>query len=321
MPLTRKQNVLLAIVGVMVLGVGVLLAPWVMIAIGFGLEAWSKERAHQAFAPKSLVEAVQFDLATPAMVTSFLDKGEMINQMVDMGNGLKWPLIHAAVNSGNPEVVRLLLHKGAKIEEAGLWTCLRMGNERMARLLIEEGAPLIGAQPDADLDVGPEPIQAATMGHQAWAVKLLLEKGADLRIRNQRKDLLLHLSLENESMSGGPVSDSLETTRVLLAAHADVDLLGMGDYTPLAWAGQNGKTDEARLLLAAGAKVDGPAGIAVTPLALAVRHCRPETAALLLSKGASRAAKTEDNLPLREGACYAGYPEESDRRKIAELLR
>ena len=107
----------------------------------------------------------------------------------------------------------------------------------------------------------------------------------------------------------------------LMAAHADVDLLGMGDYTPLAWAGQNGKTDEARLLLAAGAKVDGPAGIAVTPLALAVRHCRPETAALLLSKGASRAAKTEDNLPLREGACYAGYPEESDRRKIAELLR
>ena len=236
MALTRNKNIVLGCLGAMVLGVCVLLAPWVMIGISFALDAWSKERAHQAYVPKNLAEAARFDLATEAMVTKFLDAGEKVDQMVDMGNGQSWPLIRAATNSGNPEVVRLLLRRGAKVEQAGLWTCLRMGNEKMARLLIEEGAPLIGAQPDADLDVGPEPIQAATMGHQAWAVKLLLDKGADLRIRNQRKDLLLHLSLENESMSGGPVSDSLETTQVLLAAHADVDLLGMGDYTP--WPGQ-----------------------------------------------------------------------------------
>lgn len=38
----------------------------------------------------------------------------------------------------------------------------------MARALIAEGAPLVGAQPDADLNIGPEPIQGAVVGHQAW---------------------------------------------------------------------------------------------------------------------------------------------------------
>jgi ankyrin repeat protein len=320
--LTRNQNILLAIFGSMALAVCVLLAPWVMIGIGFALEGVSKEGAHRNFVPKNLVEAAMFDLATPAMVTQFLDAGEKIDQMVDVGNGRKWPLIRAAAtDGGNEEVVRLLLHRGAKIEEAGLWTCLNLGNESMARVLIEEGAPLTGAQPDADLDIGPEPIQAAVAGHQAWAVKFLLEKGANLHVRNRREDLLLNLSLENESMNGGPVSDSLETTQALLAAGADVDLPGMRGYTPLAWAGENGKLDEAKLLLAAGAKVDGPPDIPVTPLALAVRHCRPEVAALLLSKGASRAVKTEEGLSLREGACYAGYPDKSDQQKIADLLR
>ena len=321
MPLTRNQNIVLGCAGAFVLGVCLLLAPWVMIGISFALDAWSKERAHRDFKPANLAEAARFDLATPEMVTPFLDKGEKIDQMVDMGNGLSWPLIRAAANSGNPEVVRLLIRRGAKAEQAGLWSCLRLGSENMARVLIEEGAPLTGGQADADLDIGPEPIQAAVMGHQAWAVKLMLEKGADVHVRNRRKDSLLHLSLENESMNGGPVSDSLETTKVLLAAGAEVDTLGMGDYTPLAWAGEHGKVDEAKLLLAAGARVDGPPGIAFTPLALAVRHCRPETAALFLSKGASRAVKTEDHLPLREGACYAGYPDDGDKRKIAELLR
>jgi len=320
--LTRKQNILLAIFGSMALAVCVFLAPWVMIGIGLALGDVSKVRAHKAFVPKNLAEAAKFDLATPAMVTPFLDTGEKIDQMVDVGNGQTWPLIQAAaVVGGNPEVVRLLLHHGAKIEEAGLWTCLRNGNEKMARVLIAEGAPLTGSQPDAELDIGPEPIQAAVMGHQAWAVKLLLEKGADLRARNRRQDLLLNLSLENESMNGGPVSDSLETTQVLLAAGADADVPGLGGRTPLSWAAEHGKLDEAKLLLAAGARLEGPGGATPTPFAVAVRHCRPETAALLLSKGASRAVKTEDGLPLREGACYAGYPDESDRRKIAELLR
>src|SRR5262245_32304973 len=111
MPLTRNQNIALAIVGALVLGVCILLAPWVMIGIGFALEDWSKEREHKAFVPKNLVEAVRFDLATPEMVAAFLDKGEKIDQMVDMGNGVSWTLIHAAVGGGNPEIVRLLLKR------------------------------------------------------------------------------------------------------------------------------------------------------------------------------------------------------------------
>ena len=322
--LTRKETVLVVIFGTLGLGFMVLIFPWILIGIGFALEDASKERAHRNYVPRNLAEAARFDLATPAMVTAFLDKGEKVDQMVDLGDGHTVPLIRAATASGTVEVARLLIKRGAKVDQAGLWSVLRggKGKEEMARMLIEEGAPLTGPQPDADLEMGAEPIQAAVMGHQAWAVKLLLEKGADKRVRNQRGEGLLDLSVENESMDNSPISNSLETTRVLLAAGGlDLNAKGLGEHTPLDWTAEHGKLDEARLLLDAGARVEGPPGRAYTPLGVAVAHCRPETAALLLSRGASRAGKTDNNLPLREGACYGGYPEESDRKKIAELLR
>src|SRR4029453_16896600 len=103
-------------------------------------------------------------------------------------------MIADACARGNVEVARLLLHRGAHIEDANIWSRARNGSEAITRRLVGEGASL-GSQPDYEDGIGPELLQAAAFGGQAWLVQLLAKKGADVQVVNGEGEGLLALAL------------------------------------------------------------------------------------------------------------------------------
>jgi ankyrin repeat protein len=300
---------------------GVFLVPWVFVCAVFVADDVSRDLALRRYRPTSLADAVTYKYATPEMVARFIDQGADVNQKVPGANGAApIPLIAAASASNNVDVARLLLHRGARIGDANLWSRARNGNEAMARMLIEEGASL-GRQPDYEEGIGPELLQAAAFGGQAWLVRLIVQKGGDVQVVTAFGDGLLGLALQSE------YHETLETAKALLAAGAHVNPLTSGETPPLYWAAYNGKLEEMDLLLAAGARAEAPVaravlkdlvlppGVSVTPLSVAVERCHYEAADRLLRRGASKSAVIYDGKSLMEGACYHKLDSDKARRE------
>ncbi len=199
--------------------VGVFLAPLVLMWAVFVAEDVSRDLALRRYQPTSLADAVAHKYATPAMVARFIDQGADVHQTVAGANGVTAiPLIAEASARDNVEVAQLLLQRGARVGDANLWSRARNGNEAMARMLIEHGASL-GGQPDYEESIGPELLQAAAFGGQAWLVRMIAQQGGDVQVVNAYGEGLLALALQSE------YHDSLETTKALLAAGAHVNPL------------------------------------------------------------------------------------------------
>jgi len=305
----------------------VVVGPWIILPLLFVLGDIQSDLALRRYQPTSLADAVAYKYATPELVKRFIDQGADVNQKIPGVNGVaSVPLIADASARGNVEVARLLLRRGAHIDDANLWSRARNGNEAMARMLIEEGARL-GRQPDYEEGIGPDLLQAAAFGGQAWLVQLIVQKGGDVQMVNAGGEGLLVLALQSE------YHDSLETTKALLAAGAHVNPLTAEETAPLYWAAYRGKLEEMDLLLAAGAQVDPhvargimrdlvlPPGVHVTPLSAAVEECHYEAAERLLRRGASKTAVIYDGKSLTEGACYHILEsEKAKREKMRALL-
>ena len=187
-------------IGCLVVGLlcAIVIGPWVIIWALLVAEDVSHNIALRRYTPTSLADAVAYQYATPDLVAGFIDRGADVNQTVAAGNGSPpIPLIADACARGNVDVARRLLHRGARIADANIWSCARNGNEDMTRMLVEEGARL-GRQPVYEDGIGPELIQAAAFGGQAWLVRLIAKKGADVQIVNTAGEGLLALALESE---------------------------------------------------------------------------------------------------------------------------
>jgi ankyrin repeat protein len=321
----KALKILGIIVGILL---AIVLGPWLIVAALWIAGDISQDIALRRYKPTSLADAVAYKYATPDVVAGFIDRGADVNQRIPGVNGAPpVPLIADACSRANVDVARLLLRRGAHIEEANIWSVARNGHEEMARMLVEEGASL-GRQPYFEDAIGPELIQAAAFGGQAWLVQLTAQKGADVQVVNSAGEGLLALALWSE------YHESLETTKALLAAKAHVNPLTDSETPPLYWAAYRGKLEEVDLLLAAGARPDPPvargvmqgltlpAGVGVTPLSAAVENCQYEVAERLLQHGASKkAAVIYDGKSLTEGACYHILDsDKAQRDRMRELL-
>jgi ankyrin repeat protein len=306
----------LAIVaGLLSLSCLVVVGPWVLIAILWELDKANKERELRHYQPTSLADAVGYKYTTPAMVASFIDQGGDVNQRVPYPTRPPVPLVQHAALLGNLEVTQLLLHRGAHVDEAGLWWCARLGQEAMARMLISEHASL-GRQQHFEKEIGPELLQAAVAGQQAWLVRQLLDSHADPHMRNERGEGLLSVVFKTEKAQN---EDTVPMVRLLLAAGVDPALADDYGDTPVHWAAREGTVESLRVLLDAGAPVDGTAK-APTPLTWAVEFCQYDTAALLLQRGASRTARMRDGKSMVEGACPAAYDDVKPARERMRVL-
>lgn len=308
--------------GILAAAFTVFVGPWILIGILFAIEDYQKDRAAHSVVPTSLETAVGYRYATPEMVAGFIDRGGDVNGRTTTANGgVAFPFIAVAVSQNNVAVVRLLIERGARVDDANLWQVLRMGQDEMALLLLEKGASL-GPSTSADPAIGPELLQAAAFGHANGALDVLLARHADLHVRNAGGEGLLELAIYTESMDPGPRSNSAETTKRLLAAGVDPRAADELGSTPLHWAAHRGKVEELEMLLAAGAAVDAPAKDGSTPLSVAVEQCQPGAVEALLARGAARHAKTPQGRALADGACAFGYPElnKKNEAKILALL-
>jgi ankyrin repeat protein len=180
-------------------------------------------------------------------------------------------LLHTAVTWGNPELVQLLLERGANIEarrfgESPLQLAVKGGHTHVAELVLQKGARL---------DIH----SAAGLG-KIHHVKWVLRGNPKLAqsTRSGCKETPLHWAVRGEQV---------EVVRYLLSHGGNSSANGSLDYTPLHYAVLSNEESIIQLLLAHGAKLERKSSNGCTPLYLAVKLKQLTVARTLLKAGAN----------------------------------
>jgi serine/threonine-protein phosphatase 6 regulatory ankyrin repeat subunit B len=213
------------------------------------------------------------------------------------------PPVVLAARSGQVEVVRALLERGADSDAALVAGAMRSEAE-VVQLALAYGA---------DVRASDEPLIRAILGSPSKSleernetVRILLASGAratshvlyeSLRWGPEGFDcremirMIIAAGVDaNGSFSygGTPLMEAvsrgiIEYVRVLVECGADVNACGFCDQTPLLTAAGNGRTDIVRLLIECGADVNAPDG---GPLVSAVENGSLEEVMALIEAGA-----------------------------------
>lgn len=149
-------------------------------------------------------------------------------------------LLHIAVEAGQLESVQLLLASGADPNQKDnegrgplMWTVGLTRNdvtlskrERMMSLLIEGGG-----NPDLQDARGQAPLLWASSFGRATLVKLLIDSGADVAVKDENGNSALHLA------------KNAEVASLLMLAGADIHAINKNGETPAAMAKREGRLD------------------------------------------------------------------------------
>jgi ankyrin repeat protein len=152
----------------------------------------------------------------------------------------------------------------------GLHLAAYFGIEPAVRLLLEKGANLNAADRR-----GRTPLYWATHNGHIDVVKLLLEKGANVDAADRRGWTPLYRATHN---------GQLDIVKLLLEKGANVDAADRGGRTPLHRATHNGQIDIVKLLLEKGANVNAADRRGRTPIPRASRNGHIDVVKLLLEK-------------------------------------
>jgi len=132
---------------------------------------------------------------------------------------------------------------------------------------------------------------------QSELISYLVEKGADLSLRNKWNNTALH----NAAQQG-----YTEIAKILLDKGADINLQGTSGCTSLLFAAQKQHPEMVALLLKHGAKVNIANDYEQTPIIAASWQGNPDVMSLLIQNGADIGFITENGNTILHNAAYIG---------------
>ena len=245
------------------------------------------------FAEEGKEGALNADGTTPLHWAVRADDSKAVDKLLRSGADAKaadrygvTPLYLAAVN-GNAAIIRRLLDSGADPNskdpagETALMTAARTGTPDALRTLLDRGANVNAVDPEFQQTA----LMLAVRENHPAAVKLLIESGADLNARTRVGDTPAFrppckgtgCGSEGVGINRGGLPDrgiraattggltSLlyaardgrpEAARMLVEAHADVNLSDPNGISPLLMSILNGHLDVARYLLDHGGNIE-----------------------------------------------------------------
>jgi len=213
--------------------------------------------------------------------------------------------LHMAVDRGLLEVTRILIERGASINarDSSDRTPLhptfsvRPGTFDdtyfdVMRYLLEHGAD-VGAQANTE---HPTPLHLASYYGGFKVAKLLLNRGVNINVRDEKCQTPLHKALTDLDNTVSALWDYyVDAVRFLLDHGADLDAEDNNHSTPLHVISKYGNTKATQLLLEHGARADATDNDHSTPLHVAIQYNNVEAARLLLEHGARVDALDNDH--------------------------
>ena len=178
------------------------------------------------------------DRGYESMVPVLLEKSADVNLPDAFGQSA----LHLAVEKGRKNMVLLLLEKNGDIggldlcEHSLLYQAVELRHESIARLLVERGAD-VNNQVD---DILQSLLCRALKNSDEKMIHFLLDKGADIGIRSDFGESLLHLAV---------MWKETDMVRLLLQRGADADLHDLSGRTPLDLAVEIEDVDMVRLFM------------------------------------------------------------------------
>lgn len=208
----------------------------------------------------------------------------------------------------HPELVKLLVNNGADLNARD--------KKGQTALSSTAGSYLVGITPrgskmDPNAPVAPifKPLKRKRC---LEVIKLLLDRGADVNVRDNLGDTVLARMMLSSRVSVWPLTgDAMtqfrELLRLLLEKGADVNATAL-DATPLMLAMyfRDGALEMVKLLLGKGADVKAKNEHAVTALMIAASQGRADSMRLILDKGANVNARDKDGKTALIWACDGG---------------
>jgi len=269
-------------------------------------ESWAR-----FLASRELRHMCRTGSATPRSIREALERGADVN---DPGPRGVTPIIHAAANCRDVEVIETLLDAGARIDPCPrsdvsvVVSAARNPNPEILRLLLARGADLnaCGLMGDSPL------MQMIAFGAPLHAIETLVDAGARLDTRSKRGWTAMHLAVDRRAGDG--------VLAQLLCAGGDVNIAGPGGVSPLSSALRaNRDAADIALLLAAGAQVNGACDEGFTPLHHAAeRATDPLVIRMLVEAGADTSA-TESGAG--DTPCFRGVRANTSPEVVRELVR
>ncbi|VVC31092.1 Ankyrin repeat-containing domain,Ankyrin repeat [Cinara cedri] len=209
----------------------------------------------------------------------------------------KQTLLRLAINNNLKNLTSALEVKGGKIHPAGelySWNALYAAvfciNKEVIDSILRAGEIQINARDKDDKTL----LHLASEKDTVGAIKVLIDKGADLNARDKDGKTPLHLAAER---------NKIDAVKILMDEEADLNARDKNGRTPLHFAAGNGNADIVEILMDKGDYINVIDKDDKIPLHLAAESGNAGTIEVLIERGADLNARDKDErIPLHLAA-------------------